>query len=125
MDIKFQRGLDPKVAMDIGGIDLEKLYNDTVKKPFRQGISWKKGYNKWIKYLDSLKGKKITFGLDINVYPQFNFPKKRTITLDNWWFSDNYKILYFMQSEKDKTFDNLYDNTQKWYVDMSQKIHVH
>jgi len=51
---KFEQGLDPKEAMGIGGIVLEDVYINTIVKAKQE----------WNKYVQSFKGKKISFYKD-------------------------------------------------------------
>ncbi|MDD5648959.1 MAG: hypothetical protein PHF86_00835 [Candidatus Nanoarchaeia archaeon] len=46
----FERGLDPKESMDIGGINVSKIWNEIIEEPLK----------KWNKFIKSFEGKIIS-----------------------------------------------------------------
>jgi hypothetical protein len=120
--MNFERGLEPKEAMSIGGINLQEVCNNTIFK----------GMTDLTKFMNQFIGKKITFSLDRNAYHTTQqiegYPETRTITVREWDYENlgmTYISIYFMQSEFDKSFDPLCCTAQKWFVDISKRIYVH
>ena len=104
---EFERGLNPKAAMEIGGIDLEKVCNNTAIK----------GLKEWNKYLQQFIGKKITFSRDMSQYASEMYRKlnkKYTCVVNdvgiNW------------QLPRDVQFTD--ENGDTWHVDIEDKIYV-
>jgi hypothetical protein len=98
----FERGLDPKVAMDIGGISLEDIYIETVQKGFRE----------WGKQLDSLKGKKVTFHIDLDKYMQKKRPTQRSFIITEVSYTRDGEVIFFNE------------NDTQYFVDVTKKIYV-
>jgi hypothetical protein len=123
--MKFERGLNPKIAMGIGSVNLATAMNNTLIK----------GQKDWAKFMNQFIGKKVTFSLNRHAYhteKQINgYPNTRTITIKQWGFDHRdgaqpgLHSLYFMQEETDKSFDPLCSSSQMWFVDTSKIIYLH
>jgi len=99
-DLNFERGQDPKTSIGIGGIDLLKIYDDTVQKSI----------DEWKMFLKSLEGKKINF---FNI----NLGKRETIKVhsigQHYLFPDD---IWF--------FDDATRPVKRVDPDLSQKIYI-
>ena len=105
----FERGLDPKASMGIGGVDLQKKYDETV------GV--------WKNYFQQFVGKTIKFKVNRRAYNNWadriksgELVEEKTMKVkevDNE-YSGNPGDLYFMEE----------GSQQCWFVDMSQKIYI-
>jgi hypothetical protein len=107
--MKFERGLDPKISMEIGGIDLQKKYDETVGE-------WKKFYSQFI-------GKTIRFTIDKSAYSNWDFRLERgelteiktmLVKRVNGGYNNQSGPLYFLEKE----------SGQMWFVDMSKRIYI-
>ena len=105
----FERGLDPKRAMGIGGINLQEKYDETV--------------GAWQKYFEQFIGKTVRFRVNSNSYTNWSDRVKsgelveiKTMTVqsaqDNFFGCPGH--LFFMEK----------DSLQCWFVDLSENIYI-
>lgn len=101
--LNFDRGQDPKAAMEIGGVNLDQMYTDMVRVHVTN----------WFKFLDSLKGKSVTFYLDETEYLSKVTNRKIKIRVSDYGFS--------LTNGKLKLHDT---NGTIWHVDMEKTIYI-
>lgn len=103
-EIQFKRGLNPKVAMDIGGINLEDVYIKTVIK----------GKKEWREFIESFIDKKVTFYLDPSKYISnlYKLDKPKTFVIKDVNYTGDGEVYFYDQDD------------EKYYVDVTKKIYV-
>jgi hypothetical protein len=104
----FERGINPKESMNIGGFNLGHVYNETILKAERE----------WKKYLDQFIGKRISFVIAPNndglysSYPSGTHPGERiSITVKSW----------------DKNGHHIWvigDDYEKISIDINEKVYI-
>jgi hypothetical protein len=107
--MNFERDKDIKEVLGLGGIDLQKKYDETVGE-------WKKYYSKFI-------GKRITFHVNRFVYCNWDdriasgeLVEVKTMLVDSAHddYSGHPGCLYFLEK----------GSGQCWFVDMTKKIYL-
>lgn len=118
--MNFQRGKNPKESLGLGGIDLQKKYDETV--------------GEWRKYFSAFIGRVVKFKVDKFLYSNWDHRVQRG-ELFEWrtmrvkevsdQYSGNPGHLYFIEEEskESKKCPNVLSN-QCWFIDMSEKIYI-
>lgn len=110
--MNFERGRDPKEALEIGGIDIGKKYEETA------GI----GLRKWEEFYSQFVGKTITFHVNRRIYcnwddrvanGELSEIKTMLVKKADTHYSPQEGTLYFMEE----------GSNQCWFPDLSQKIY--
>ena len=102
-DNNFERGLDPKDAMGIGGIVLEDKYFDMVVK----------AKQKWNKYLGTFVGKTVSVYLDPDRYASVTTSNERKTIKVTDVSSDQYGRVNFQN-----------ENGTTYFIDTAKQIYI-
>lgn len=116
--MNFERGMGPKESLEIGGIDLQKKYDETV--------------GEWKRFFHIFPGKIVKFHVDKKMYPNWEsrvsageLAEIRTLKVEE--ANDNFEgirsHLFFRGGSRDSKCEKT-GSSLVWFVDLSQKIYI-